>query len=403
MATSAAAMNDEFVFPEIDFGIDEVPDLESRLADLQARGRRVVRIRYIGKPAWLILRRKELYAAFMDNEHYPCSAAHSRHSGPVMGKNLLCLDGDEHRIKRGLVSNAFQPAAVRGYTERVLRPIANQLIDGFAGRQELDLVAEFTRRLPLLAITALLGVPADNEHRLVEWIDGLFSYPWNPQLALQAKEDVSRFFLPFIHARREKPGDDLISLVASSEFEGHRLDDEAILAFVRLLFPAGADTTYLALGSLMNHVLSDAELKSTLTDRQDLIPAAVEEGLRLFSSTSFLPRYTESGFDYEDIRIPPDSWVLFGIRGANRDPETFDRPHEFVLDRDRRAALPFGAGRHFCLGSHLARAEMAVSLELLLTRLPGLRLKEGPLPMTSAVLRGIRKLPVAYDAVLPPI
>jgi len=337
----------------------------------------------------------------MDPEHYPCSAANLRHSGPVMGKNLLCLDGDEHRIKRGLVSNAFQPAAVRGYTERTLRPIANRLIDGFAGRTELDLVAEYTRRLPLLVITDLLGVPAENESQLVKWIDGLFSFPWNPELALQAKEEVSRFFLPFIHERRKNPADDLISLIAAAEFEGHRLDDEAILAFVRLLFPAGADTTYLALGSLMNYVLSDAGLKSKLVEKPDLIAAAVDEGLRLFSSTSFLPRYTESGFAYEDIRIPPDSWVLFGIRAANQDPETFDRPHEFILERDRRAALPFGAGRHFCLGSHLARAEMAVSLELLLKRLPGLRLKDGRLPMTSAVLRGIRSLPVAYDAVLP--
>jgi len=401
MATSAASVNGEFEFPEIDFGIDEVPDLESRLAELQTRGRRVVRIRYIGNPAWLILRRKELYAAFMDPEHYPCSAANLRHSGPVMGRNLLCLDGDEHRIKRGLVSNAFQPAAVRGYTERTLRPIANQLIDGFAGRTELDLVAEYTRRLPLLVITNLLGVPAENESQLVEWIDGLFSYPWNPELALQAREEVSRFFLPFIHARRKNPADDLISLVAAAEFEGHRLDDEAILAFVRLLFPAGADTTYLALGSLINYVLSDTGLKSKLMEKQELIPTAVDEGLRLFSSTSFLPRYTESGFAYEEVRIPPNSWVLFGIRAANQDPETFDRPHEFLLERDRRAALPFGAGRHFCLGSHLARAEMAVSLELLLRRLPGLRLREGRLPMTSAVLRGIRSLPVAYDAVLP--
>ncbi len=220
-----AAVTDEaieYAYPEIDFGTDDVPDLEELMARLQAQGKRVVRIRYIGQPAWLILRHKELYDAFMDSAHYPCSAAHLRHSSPVMGKSILCLDGDEHRIKRALVASAFLPSAVRGYTERLLRPIANSLIDGFAGRRELDLVAEYTRRLPVLVITGLLGVPNENERQLVEWIEGLFSYPWDPEFALKAKEEVTAFFLPIIHARRAEPREDLISLIAAAEFEGHQ-------------------------------------------------------------------------------------------------------------------------------------------------------------------------------------
>jgi cytochrome P450 len=399
-----AAATDEaldYAYPEIDFGTDEVPDLEELMARLQAQGKRVVRIRYIGQPAWLILRHKELYDAFMDSAHYPCSAAHLRHSSPVMGKSILCLDGDEHRIKRALVANAFLPSAVRGYTERLLRPIANRLIDGFAGRAGLDLVAEYTRRLPVLVITGLLGVPAENERQLIEWIEGLFSYPWDPAFALKAKDEVTAFFTPVIHARRAEPRDDLISLITAAEFEGHRLTDEEVLAFVRLLFPAGADTTYLALGSMMNHVLADTGLPSQLRAEPALIPKVVDECLRLYNTTAFLPRYTESGMDYDGVRIPPDSWVLFGIRAANRDPEVFADPDRFDIARDRRRSLTFSVGPHACLGMHLARAEMKVSLELLLSRLPGLRLGEGKVAMTNAVLRGVRWLPVAYDEVLP--
>jgi len=399
-----AAVTDEaigYAYPEIDFGTDDVPDLEELMAQLQAQGKRVVRIRYIGQPAWLILRHKELYDAFMDSAHYPCSAAHLRHSSPVMGKSILCLDGDEHRIKRALVASAFLPSAVRGYTERLLRPIANRLIDGFAGRRELDLVAEFTRRLPVLVITGLLGVPNENERQLIEWIEGLFSYPWDPAFALKAKDEVTAFFLPIIHARRAEPREDLISLIAAAQFEGHRLTDEEVLAFVRLLFPAGADTTYLALGSMMNHVLGDAELKAQLRTEPGLIPKVVDECLRLYNTTAFLPRYTESGIDYEGVRIPPNSWVLFGIRAANRDPEVFPDPERFDIARDRRRSLTFSVGPHACLGMHLARAEMNVSLELLLRRLPGLGLRNGKVAMTNAVLRGVRELPVAYDAVLP--
>jgi cytochrome P450 len=391
----------EYAYPEIDFGTAEVPDLEALMTRLQEEGKRVVRIRYIGQPAWLILRHKELYDALMDSAHYPCSAAHLRHSSPVIGKSILCLDGDEHRIKRALVASAFLPSAVRGYTERLLRPLANRLIDGFAGRRELNLVAEYTRRLPVLVITGLLGVPNENERQLVEWIEGLFSYPWDPEFALKAKEEVTAFFLPIIHARRAEPREDLISLSAAAQFEGHRLTDEEVLAFVRLLFPAGADTTYLALGSMMNHVLADSGLTSQLRAEPALIPKVVDECLRLYNTTAFLPRYTESGMEYEGVRIPPDSWVLFGIRAANRDPEVFPDPDRFDIARDRRRSLTFSVGPHACLGVHLARAEMNVSLELLLRRLPGLRLREGKIPMTNAVLRGVRRLPVAYDEVLP--
>jgi cytochrome P450 len=399
-----AAATDEaldYAYPDIDFGTADVPDLEELMARLQALGKRVVRIRYIGQPAWLILRHKELYDAFMDSTHYPCSAAHLRHSSPVMGKSILCLDGDEHRIKRALVANAFLPSAVRGYTERLLRPIANRLIDSFAGRRELDLVAEYTRRLPVLVITGLLGVPNGNERQLIEWIEGLFSYPWDPEFALKAKDEVTAFFLPIIHARRAEPRDDLISLIAAAEFEGHRLTDEEVLAFVRLLFPAGADTTYLALGSMMNHVLGDTALTSQLRAEPTLLPKVVDECLRLYNTTAFLPRYTESGIDYDGVRIPPNSWVLFGIRAANRDPEVFPDPERFDISRDRRRSLTFSVGPHACLGVHLARAEMNVSLELLLRRLPGLRLKNGKVAMTNAVLRGVRELPIAYDEVVP--
>jgi cytochrome P450 len=398
-----AAVTDDaidYAFPDIDFGTADVTDLESLTAELQAQGKRVVPVRYIGQTAWLILRHKELHDAFLDGAHYPCSAAHLRHSSPVMGRNILCLDGEEHRIKRGLVAGAFLPSKVRGYTERLVRPIANRLIDGFAGRNELDLVPEYTRRLPVLIITGLLGVPAENERQLIEWIEGLFSYPWNPEFALKARDEVTAFFLPIIHARRAEPQDDLISLIAASEFEGHRLTDEEVLAFVRLLFPAGADTTYLALGSMMNHVLADPDLRTQVLADAGIIPKVVDEALRLYNTTAFLPRYTETGIDYEGVRIPPDSWVLFGIRPANRDPEAFANPERFEIDRDRRRSLTFSIGPHACLGLHLARAEMSVSLELLLARLPGLRLREGRAPMTNAVLRGVRRLPVAYDAVL---
>ena len=170
---------------------------------------------------------------------------------------------------------------------------------------------------------------------------------------------------------------------------------------MKLLFPAGADTTYLTMGSMMNAVLGDAALHARLLREPALIPDAVEESVRLYGAVGLLPRYTETGARVGGVDIPPDSWVLFGVRPAGRDAAQYAEPERFELTRHPQRLVTFGGMPHFCLGVHLAKAELATSLELLLARLPGLRLAQGPMPQTSAVLRGVRRLPVAFDALLP--
>jgi cytochrome P450 len=391
----------QYALPQIDFGRDEVPDLDALVAGLQDAGERVVPVRYLGSTAWLILRHEDVGRAFRDNTRFPASAAHLRYSLPVQGRTLLCMDGEEHRIHRALVAAAFQASAVQGHIGSLLRPLANELIDAFGARRELDLVAAYCHRYPLQVITRLLGIPAADEAQLFAWVRGLFDYPFNPAAALQARDEVNAFLLPLIHGRRARPQEDLISRLAVAEVEGNRLSDEDILSFVKLLFPAGADTTYLTLGSMMNAVLSDAALRARLAADPSLLSGAVEESVRLYGAVCFLPRYTETGAEIGGVQIPKDSWVLFGVRPAGRDAAQYADPSRFDLSRHAQRLVSFGGTPHFCLGVHLARAELATSLELLLGRLPGLRLARGPMPAGSAVLRGVRELPVAFDRVLP--
>lgn len=388
-------------FPGIDFGRDEVPEFDALMAALQEEGRRVVPVRYLGGTAWLMVRHEDVLRAFRDARHFPAAAAHSRYALPVQGKTLLCMEGEEHRIQRALVSAAFAPEAIRARLDTLLKPLAHELIDAFGARRELDLVAEYCHRYPLRVITGLLGIPRDDEVQLLDWVRGLFDYPFHPEHALHAAAQVDAFLLPLIRARREAPCSDLISQLAVAQVDGQRLDDAAILAFVKLLFPAGADTTYLTLGSMMNAVLEDPALASRLRADAGLIPAAVEETVRLFGAVCLMPRYTESGAKIGDVAIPPDSWVLFGVRPASRDAAVYPDPGRFDVERHPQRLVNFGGVPHFCLGVHLARAELATSLELLLARLPGLRLARGPMPSQLAVLRGVQRLPVAFDDVLP--
>ncbi len=400
--TSGNAASPDYACPDLDFGLDPVPDFHARMAALRDSGARVVPVRYLGETAWLILRHDDVAAAYGNEEELPAAPAYLRHSAPAQGRTLLCMSGEEHRINRLLVSGAFRPSEVRRRVEFLLAPLANELIDGFAGQRSIDLVVHYTRRYPFKVITRLLGIPVADEPQLLAWLEGLFLFPWNPAAALAARAAITEYLRPIVQARRAQPDDDLVSLLASAEVEGQRLSDEEIFSFVRLIFPAGSDTTYLAMSTLLWFVLRDRNLYRTLCECPGLRPDAVEEGLRLFSAVCLQPRYTERDVVIAGIRVPANSVVLYGNATANRDAAVFEAGDEFRLERPARDTVTFGGGPHFCLGSHLARAELQVSLELLLERLQGLRLADPDAPgPTGAVLRGVRSLPVIYDAVLP--
>tara|TARA_R100000005_G_scaffold96454_1_gene83479 strand:- start:3289 stop:4503 length:1215 start_codon:yes stop_codon:yes gene_type:complete len=391
------------VFPEIDFATDPLPDFHQRMAALRDAGRRVVPVNYLGATAWIILRHEDVSALYRNESGVPAAPAYRRHSEPAQGKTLLCMEGDEHRVNRLLVSGAFHPGAIRRRIDTLLRPLADELIDSLAGSSGVDLVSAYTHRYPFKVITGLLGIPVEDEPELHQWLDGLFQFPWNPSLALEARAAITAYLAPIVQQRRAQPQDDLLSLLAAAEVEGKRLTDEEIFSFVRLIFPAGADTTYLSLGSLLWAVLRDDALRETLLADAALHAAAVDEGLRLYGAVCLQPRYTERQINVAGVTIPANSALLYGNATANRDPAVFTDADTFRLDRGaHHKSVTFGGGPHFCLGSHLARAEIEVSLGALLGRLPGLRLADPAQPgPQGAVLRGVRELPVLFDAVLP--
>ncbi|AZI36282.1 putative cytochrome P450 [Caenibius tardaugens NBRC 16725] len=390
------------VYPEIDFALDDVLDFHERMDALRTAGERVVPVRYYGQIAWLILRHDDTRAAYRDNATFPCSEAYQRHSAQAMGdKMLLALDGEEHRVKRLLISRALLPQKIPAIVDRHIQPLANELVDAFAGARAVDVVERFTRPLPMYLITRLLGLPDGEGAQLIKWVEALFSFDTAPEQALAARAEVTEFLQPVINARRTEPRDDLISLLATAEVEGEKLDDEDILSFARLLFPAGSDTTYLTMGSMINAVLADPSLHRQLLTQPELRPAAVEESLRLFGTVALQNRFTVSGCEMHGVRIPPQSWVLFGNAPGNHDPEVFADPHRFDLTRNHKPMLTFGGGPHVCIGAHLARATLLTGLSTLLDRLPGLRLAGQPVTPAGAILRGVRHLPVAFDTVLP--
>jgi cytochrome P450 len=385
-------------YPDLDFARDPIPDLHAVLADLRAR-HRVAPVRYHGERAFLITRFADVQAALADEERFPSAAAYLRHSGPVMGKTIQCMGGAEHRRNRGLVSVGFRPRVMRSFVESFLTPVAHKLVDAFAARGSADLVAEYTTRYAFTVIARLLDLPPTDERDLKRWGDGLIDFPWNPEGARAASREFTAYLKPIIDARRASPGEDLLSELATAELEGERLSDEEIFSFARLLFPAGADTTYRGLGSMLFAVLTHPEVHAALRADPGLVPAVVHESLRWEAPTAILPRFAPAAVTFADCEIPAGSEVLFGITSGNRDASVFPDPDRFDPGRGTPQFLSFGHGAHFCLGSHLARREMEVSLTVLMERLEDLQLVDpGSVGISGTVLRGPTRLPVRFRA-----
>jgi cytochrome P450 len=386
----------ELQFPEIDFAIEPLPNLYEVLADIRAK-HRIATIRWFGQPARLVTRYADVLKGVRDDDVVPAGLAYTRLVEEVQGKTIMCMTGDEHRIHRGLVNSAFKRSASRDLKASKIEPLAHELVDAFAMRGEADLVDDFTRYFSFDIIISILGLPRTQIDELHGWVHAIFASGSDLEAAKRASRDFSAFVVPWIEKRRREPCDDLLSDLATAEIEGHRLSDEEILSFVRLLFPAGADTTYLGTGNMLVGVLSKPEVVNALVADPTERPWAVEEALRWETPVPLLQRWVEEEIESNGLTLPAGQ-LLWAVGAANRDPEQFEAPDEFRPERHVRSALSFGQGRHFCLGTHLARTEMLTALDVLLDRLPNLRLSHAdPPPITSALLRGPSSIPVVFD------
>jgi len=379
------------LMPGIDFAYDELPDLHERLDELRAIGP-VVPVTYHGQTVWLITRYQELKQAFSDEEHFASKAAYTVHSEPSMGKTLQTMSGQQHRVNRTLVSKPFFPKQIRDAVESLIAPIADELLDRLNDREEVDLVEAFTRPYPFSVVARMLGIPVHDEAKLLEWALKLIDYPWDPEGALRARAEFAEYMQPILDERRERPGNDVISLLATAEFEGQRLSDEEIYSFLRLLFPAGSDTTYKVAGSLFYAILSNPAVREQAMESDTAREAIVQEALRWQAPTALLPRRCSKDTELAGVAIEEGDWILFGITAAHRDPLVFDDPHRFDPARTEKN-LAFGHGEHFCLGSHLARRELETAIERVFTRFPDMRLcPDKPVRFSGAVLRGTPEL-----------
>jgi cytochrome P450 len=292
----------------------------------------------------------------------------------VMGRTIIQMGGEEHRRQRALISSAFRQKALARWEHELVRAVVDELIDGFADRGRAELVRALTFDFPVQVIARILGLPRTDYPTFQRWSIELISGIVNWDRAQAAARALDGYFGEVVADRRRSPSDDLISDLTVAEVDGHRLADEEIFAFLRLLLPAGIETTYRSSGNLLYALLTHPDQLAKAVADRSLVPQAIEEGLRWEPPILFLLRNAVRDREVCGVAIPAGAIVSVCVGAANRDEAFYEEPDRFDVCRPPRQHVTFGWGPHMCIGMHLARMETAVAINALFDRLPELRL-----------------------------
>jgi len=335
----------------------------------------------------------------LDGETFS-SSGYAPTVGMLMGHSILEMDEPEHGRYRALIQQAFGLKVMEHWETAIVAPIVNALIDRFAARGRAELVRELTLPFPIQVIAAMLGLPQADLPRFHRWAVELISITVDIGRGIEASQKLRDYFAGVLAERRVEPRDDVISVLAHAELDGQRLTDEEIFAFLRLLLPAGAETTYRSSSTLLFGLLTRPEQLAALRTDRGLMKRAIEEGLRWEPPLTGIARLAMRDCQLAGVPIPAGAVVSVCLGAANHDETRWERPDEFDLFREQKPHMAFAYGAHTCLGMHLARMETRVMMNALLDRLADLRLDPSAedVHITGLGFRAPRALPVLFDA-----
>jgi cytochrome P450 len=318
--------------------------------------------------------------------------------GQVMGHTILEMDEPEHHTYRGIVQQAFSRKTMERWEVEAITPIIDEHIDAFIDRGRAELVRELTFPFPVRVIARLLGLPNSEMEQFHRLAVELISVGFDMDRGLAASRALGDYFGTILAERRRAPADDLMSTLAQAELDGQHLTDDEIFAFLRLLLPAGAETTYRSSGNLLFGLLNHPDQLDALRNDRSLMGQAIEEGLRWEPPLLTIIRTATRDTEVEGVPIRAGSMIVINMGSANHDEKYWTDPETFDIFRPQRQHLAFAFGPHMCLGMHLARMETRIVLERLMDRLPGLRLdRDVPAPfITGMTFRNPDRLPVVW-------
>jgi cytochrome P450 len=333
-------------------------------------------------------------------------------ASPALPPNFLALDPPGHDRVRRLLTRHFGPPydpdrIVQMFPE--MAEIVGGLIDNLAGRNEADLVDDFTYPFPVTVICRLLGVPREDEPRFHVWADAIIEnadpttgdFAARKRRQRQAIAEMGGYLVELADADRGSPGSDMLSGLVTDDGPEGRLSREELMTNAALLLTAGHETTVNLIANGMLTLLRHPEVLQRLRRQPDLAARVVEELLRYEPPVHFLPnRLALDDIDIAGTIIPSAAPITVVLAAGNRDPDHVPDPDRFDPDRPHNEHLGFGGGIHYCFGAPLARPEAQIALTELARRLQNPHLVTDPPPYRpNPLLRGPRHLPIEFDRV----
>jgi cytochrome P450 len=320
----------------------------------------------------------------------------------MVSSSVIAIDGADHTRLRRLVSRSFTPSAAARHRP-AMRALVNELVDGFAASGRCEFVADFANHYPVQVICEVLGVPREDHDDFAHWGDSL-TYVLSLELGAhleeveRAVENLRTYVERLIADRSATPRDDLVTSLVQASEAGDRLSEAELFSMIGGILFAGYDTTRNQLGMAMAKFCEHPDQWKLLAEQPDLAPQAVDEVMRLVGAVGGVPRVAVEDLEVDGWAIPAGTILFLSVASANRDETVFDDPLGFDITAERESQLTFGGGPHYCLGVHLARAEMEEALRILPTRLRNLRLDGEPVWREGTGIAGPSVLPLAFDA-----
>ena len=316
---------------------------------------------------------------------------------------MIDMDDPDHLRRRKLVNKGFTPRRVRDSEDRI-RLVCDSIIDNVCEQGSADLVRDLAAPLPMIMIGDALGVAPEDRDDLLRWSDDMVSALSGSSSSEEALMKAMNAFIGYseycnrvIAERRANPGtDDLMGILVDAEVDGDVLDDLELVHESLLILVGGDETTRHVISGGMKELISHPDQRDQLVANPELMPGAVEEMLRWVSPIRNMARVVTNDTTFGGQPMLEGQKLLLLYPSANRDEAVFDDPFRFDITRTPNDHVAFGFGTHFCMGASLARLEIAVMIERLVTRLPDLTLA-GDTPLRPAnFVSGFESMPVTF-------
>ena len=368
-----------------------------------------------GLDSWVLSRHEDILEALrtpsFTTENYAWQLE------PVHGKNILQMEGSDHRSMRAIVTPTLRGDQLRENFESVAEHNAKELIDVWRYDGNVELVSQFTLRLPLSVIIDVLGLDAEDKPKFHVWYNAIHDYFTNtagdPEVeaaGLRTHDELKAFLMPLIQERKMNPGEDLISKIVHAEIDGERMSDIDIKSYISFLLVAGSESTDLQMANMWMRLLENPEQLKAVREDRSLIRTAFAETLRHTPAVLMIMREASADVEFHGVTIPAGATVTLMLAAANRDPRKFSAPETFNIFRDdletekeyTAAAnlMTFALGRHFCIGTYLAVMEAEIATNLLLDAMGDIAFSNGKSPkQLGSFVRAPRHMPLTFTPI----